>query len=553
MDPYATLGISQGADEEILKRAFRKEAMKWHPDRAGESAEAKEKFQQAALAYQILSRQIKNKTRAKQTPADPDPAKEQESDIDLDGILQDVLLDYAISLIRSGYSRKEVKGKMQQNGCNAKMAGVIAHQAFKFQQDFTSNTRDKNNSHQNGPKLIKRKFDYALIQAVLGKQNPGRKERKTISDYHETFNDLYAREQSGAIVSFSKNHYLSKVFNRAMMLFLIIAAMVYYLPQLTRHIPLALMDFFQLPYIILSLMIVWSFYRKLWLLSSIGIGILALTQLLYLHFMPIALEKEFSTIMLLSFACYFPFIFLAHLSNFFYYRKAKGIIELVELNYPKLDEKQILIRNRANVSPLAAVFGTLLLSLYFLQVIPATGSLDNKINQLFSANAKPESMDMKLNKARISEAKRMFDIAEKQFNRTPPEFNNAKKAYLKSAKYGSLLSSYKLGYMYLIGLGGEQNDHKAFQYFTQAVKAPLASQPHSLTVASKWLAESYNSLGILYLGGYGTTKNQHKAREMFRQAIKYGSANQLKNLRYGNTPNNVDLRKLATRPVFTGL
>lgn len=269
--------------------------------------------------------------------------------------------------------------------------------------------------------------------------------------------------------------------------------------------------------------------------------------------MPMALEKEFSTILLLSFACYFPFIFLAHVSNFFYYRKAKGIIESVELNYPKLDEKPILVRNQANVSRLAAVFGTLLISLYFLQVIPASGSLDEKINRLFSANTKPESKDTRLNKARISEAKRWFDIAEKQFNRTPPEFNNAKKAYLKAAKYGSLLSSYKLGYIYLTGLGGEQDDHKAFQYFTQAVKAPLASQPHSLTVASKWLAESYNSLGILYLGGYGTTKNQHKARGMFRQAVKYGSANQVKNLWYSNLPKNVDLRTLATPPVFTQL
>ena len=55
MDPYDILGIPENATLEEIKKAYRREAMKWHPDRSNNSAEAKERFHQAAEAYKFLS------------------------------------------------------------------------------------------------------------------------------------------------------------------------------------------------------------------------------------------------------------------------------------------------------------------------------------------------------------------------------------------------------------------------------------------------------------------------------------------------------------------
>ena len=58
MDPYVILGVDRNASQDEIKKAYRREAMKWHPDRSGNSAEARERFHQAAEAYKILSSKI---------------------------------------------------------------------------------------------------------------------------------------------------------------------------------------------------------------------------------------------------------------------------------------------------------------------------------------------------------------------------------------------------------------------------------------------------------------------------------------------------------------
>jgi molecular chaperone DnaJ len=54
-DPYDVLGVSRDADEQQIKKAFRKLARELHPDVNKHDPEAEEKFKEAAEAYEILS------------------------------------------------------------------------------------------------------------------------------------------------------------------------------------------------------------------------------------------------------------------------------------------------------------------------------------------------------------------------------------------------------------------------------------------------------------------------------------------------------------------
>ena len=54
---YEVLGVPKNASEDEIKKAYRKLAMKYHPDRnQGDGAKkAEEKFKEAANAYQVLA------------------------------------------------------------------------------------------------------------------------------------------------------------------------------------------------------------------------------------------------------------------------------------------------------------------------------------------------------------------------------------------------------------------------------------------------------------------------------------------------------------------
>src|ERR1700758_2239401 len=54
-DYYTVLGVNRDASDEDIKKAYRRLAMKFHPDRNPGDKAAEEKFKEAKEAYEVLS------------------------------------------------------------------------------------------------------------------------------------------------------------------------------------------------------------------------------------------------------------------------------------------------------------------------------------------------------------------------------------------------------------------------------------------------------------------------------------------------------------------
>ncbi len=166
MDPYCILGIDKNATQEEIKRAYRREAMKWHPDRNGGSFEARELFHRTAQAYKTLSegktsnrqndsnggqssgtagnaQSEDNSSRSNSQRSDNDPG-----DSFADSVFWDVMLDHAINLAQQGMSESEIALNIKRNGCVQALSDVIAEKAFNIHAHYESNRANRKKPKQ---------------------------------------------------------------------------------------------------------------------------------------------------------------------------------------------------------------------------------------------------------------------------------------------------------------------------------------------------------------------------------------------------------------------
>jgi molecular chaperone DnaJ len=72
-DYYEVLGVAKNADDDTLKKAYRKLAMQYHPDRNPDNKAAEDKFKEAAEAYEVLSDKDKRSRYDRMGHAGVDP------------------------------------------------------------------------------------------------------------------------------------------------------------------------------------------------------------------------------------------------------------------------------------------------------------------------------------------------------------------------------------------------------------------------------------------------------------------------------------------------
>jgi curved DNA-binding protein CbpA len=136
---YDKLGVQPNATEDEIKRAYRKAAMRWHPDRnAGAEEEARAAFQDIKDAYGILSdptqRQVYDAVFAEQMReweehhqrVEQERARREEAARAAEQAAYAKMVSVAMRFADEGYNRDVVFGALLGQQCDAIRAAQIA-------------------------------------------------------------------------------------------------------------------------------------------------------------------------------------------------------------------------------------------------------------------------------------------------------------------------------------------------------------------------------------------------------------------------------------------
>lgn len=104
-DYYEVLGLDRGAEDGDLKKAYRRLAMKYHPDRNPDDPEAEEKFKEASEAYEILTDPEKRQAYDQFGHAGVDPSQGGAGGYGFEGNFGDIFGDVFGDIFGGGRGR----------------------------------------------------------------------------------------------------------------------------------------------------------------------------------------------------------------------------------------------------------------------------------------------------------------------------------------------------------------------------------------------------------------------------------------------------------------
>ncbi|SEI90630.1 J domain-containing protein [Paraburkholderia diazotrophica] len=144
---YAKLGVSQDATLEEIKRAYRKAAMKWHPDRnAGHEDAARATFQEIKDAYALLSDENQRKVydsvyeqemrrwealHKRQQEKEAERARKAQAAAQAEYAQ---MVGVAMRFADEGHNRDVLFGVLLGRNCNADVAQRIADSVWALQE-----------------------------------------------------------------------------------------------------------------------------------------------------------------------------------------------------------------------------------------------------------------------------------------------------------------------------------------------------------------------------------------------------------------------------------
>ncbi len=144
---YATLGVQSDATLDEIKLAYRRAAMKWHPDRnPGREAEAHAAFQQIRDAYSILSdaeqRQVydevfESEMRRWEAEHAAEEAQERQVQEEARRVAQEhyeQMVAIAMRFADDGHGRDVLFGVLLGRDCETDLAGRIADSVWALHE-----------------------------------------------------------------------------------------------------------------------------------------------------------------------------------------------------------------------------------------------------------------------------------------------------------------------------------------------------------------------------------------------------------------------------------
>ena len=119
-DYYKTLGVEKTAEPEAVKKAYRKLALKYHPDRNPNNREAEEKFKKISEAYAVLSDAEKRK-QYDSFGSDQFSRRYSQEDIFRNFDLNEILRDFGFS--GAGGNERVFRGAGRRGGYTFRTGG----------------------------------------------------------------------------------------------------------------------------------------------------------------------------------------------------------------------------------------------------------------------------------------------------------------------------------------------------------------------------------------------------------------------------------------------